>query len=176
MEHRLAIRLGLLVATLTLTGCGGSMSAPTTSATPTATVTAVPTIIATAVPEPTSAPTPTPRPPLTGRILFTAVAAKETFGSIYVMNVDGSGVVKLTGSQGGDEPAWSPNGTQVAFVRTDGIWVMNADGSQPRRIRHVPSTDDQWPVWSPDGRLISFLEAPVCGHGSGTADQHPRPW
>jgi Tol biopolymer transport system component len=101
-------------------------------------------------------------PPLTGRIVFSGLAAKDTFGSIFVMNADGSGLVKLTDSHGGDQPAWSPDGIRVVFLRSDGIWVMNADGSQPRRIHHLATMDDQWPVWSPDGKQIAFLEAPRC--------------
>ena len=31
------------------------------------------------------------------------------------MNVDGTGVKRLTGSGRGGEPAWSPDGTKIAF-------------------------------------------------------------
>ena len=116
----------------------------------------------TAAPEPSSAPTATPLPPLTGRILFSAVTPTDNYGSIFVMNADGSGIVKLTGNEGGGQPAWAPDGQHVVFLRSDGIWVMNADGSQQRRIHHVVAMDDQWPVWSPNSRQILFLEAPRC--------------
>ena len=60
-----------------------------------------------------------------------------------VMNPDGSGRALLTKSpvlartpQNSVSPAWSPDGSQIAFL-TDragewDIWVMNADGSDPR--------------------------------------------
>jgi TolB protein len=35
------------------------------------------------------------------------------------------------------------------------IYVMNADGSQVRRLTDAP-VDEGWPAWSPDGRQIVF--------------------
>jgi Tol biopolymer transport system component len=158
MEHPLALRLAASIAALTLAACGGSTPTPAlTSALPSLEATPA----ATATAEPTIAVTATPLLEPTGRILFSAVPTTASLASIYVMNADGSGVTKLTGTAGGNAPAWSPDGTMIAFVRT-GIWVMHADGSQARPIRDDPTTVDQWPVWSPDGRLVAFVESRVC--------------
>jgi Tol biopolymer transport system component len=141
----------LLVASCA-TRAGASPSAPPSPE---------PTLAVTAMPEPTIAATATPLSPPTGRILFSAAAPKATTSSIYVMNADGFGVTKLTGTADAGQPAWSPDGTMIAFLGT-GIWVMRADGSQARQIRYDPSMLDQWPVWSPDGRQIAFEEWPTC--------------
>jgi Tol biopolymer transport system component len=36
-----------------------------------------------------------------------------------------------------------------------GLWIMNADGSQVRRLTHNTAMD-YWPVWSRDGKWIAF--------------------
>jgi Tol biopolymer transport system component len=55
--------------------------------------------------------------------------------------------------------AWSPDGTRIAFASTrDGnyeIYVMNADGSAPRRLTNDPQSDYA-PTWSPDGQRIAW--------------------
>ncbi len=79
--------------------------------------------------------------------------------AIYVMKADGSGVIGLTGL-GNYRPAWSPDGSKIAFVSTrDGnyeIYVMNADGSNQRRLTNTAARDTD-PTWSPDGTKIAFF-------------------
>ena len=58
---------------------------------------------------------------------------------IYTMNVDGSGLRRLTNNSSIDGlPTWSPNGRSIAFVSDQGgawgLWVMNADGSGRRKL------------------------------------------
>lgn len=57
-------------------------------------------------------------------------------------------------------PAWSPDGSQVAFTSNrDGqaeVYVMNADGSDIRRLTNHPGIDTS-PTWSPQGHQIAFV-------------------
>src|SRR5205085_8062617 len=57
---------------------------------------------------------------------------------IFVMNVDGTGLTQLTSvTSGALHPAWSPDGTTIAFTNTAGnnqIWAMNPDGSNQRNL------------------------------------------
>ena len=76
-------------------------------------------------------------------------------GDIYVVNADGTGLRRLT--QGMD-PSWSPDGTQIAFVRWTepwGIYAINADGSNERLL--FSSNVARSPVWSPDGSQLAFF-------------------
>lgn len=57
-------------------------------------------------------------------------------------------------------PSWSPDGMQIVFEleQADGkadLFVMNADGSRPRRLLETPY-EERSPAFSPDGRQIAF--------------------
>ena len=57
-------------------------------------------------------------------------------------------------------PAWSPDGTKVAFTLSQGgnqeIYVMNRDGSGLRRLTTNPDIDTS-PTWSPNGSQIAWV-------------------
>jgi Tol biopolymer transport system component len=76
-------------------------------------------------------------------------------GDIYTINADGTGLRLLT--QGGLDPALSPDGQQVAFTRwglTEGVYLINIDGSNERQVH--AGQQPKAPVWSPDGTQLIF--------------------
>jgi dipeptidyl aminopeptidase/acylaminoacyl peptidase len=87
---------------------------------------------------------------------------------VFVVDV-ASGVSKqiTRGDFDDDAPAWSPDGTQIAFVsdrrrqrvdeqlRSD-LWVVRATGGKARRVTRARGAA-ALPVWSPDGRRIAFI-------------------
>jgi Tol biopolymer transport system component len=99
-----------------------------------------------------------------------------TQGEIFAMNPDGTGRIRLTRDPGAfdEDPAWSPDGTRIAFVKlgdlaSPGIYVMNADGSGPRWILE-DSTGPTSPSWSPDGTSIVF-ESGLGEERTGSGDR-----
>lgn len=70
----------------------------------------------------------------------------------------------------GDSPAWSPDGTRIAYTRAvengpTHIWIMDADGTDPVRVTSGPR-DDYAPSWSPSGGRLAFTSAPGDGRGA----------
>ena len=57
---------------------------------------------------------------------------------LYVIGVDGAGLARLTPSCCGggarNGPEWSPDGRQIAWIDNPGLYVIDADGSNRRRI------------------------------------------
>jgi Tol biopolymer transport system component len=76
-------------------------------------------------------------------------------GKIYRANTDGTGVIQLSAGPADSEPAWSPDGSRIAFSRggeSGGIYVMTADGANP--VRRASS--GRSPTWSPVGQWLAF--------------------
>ena len=109
------------------------------------------------------------------RIAFSS--SRDGDFEIYVMNPDGSGVRQLTHNREteksnaeDDNPAWSPDGSKIAFmstrdhpsggVETEEIYVMNADGSDEKRLT-TNGFPDFGPRWT-SGREIAYT---TCREG-----------
>jgi WD40 repeat protein len=81
---------------------------------------------------------------------------------IWIVNQDATGLRQVTHVGHVERPKWSPDGTQILFVRrTPGklsepreLWVVNADGSTPRRV--VGTSGVVAADWSPDGSQIAM--------------------
>jgi Tol biopolymer transport system component len=88
-----------------------------------------------------------------GKIAFTNY--EGTGPVIRVVNPDGSNLAQV-GEVSSVGPAWSPDGTRIAFNSGDvsTLKLMNADGSSITTL--TSETANQSPAWSPDGTEIAF--------------------
>jgi dipeptidyl aminopeptidase/acylaminoacyl peptidase len=87
-----------------------------------------------------------------------AVANPKT-SEISLMNPDGSGVTRLRVF--GSDPMLSPDGSKIVYCSQrdtiySQIYVMNSDGTTPKRLTDVKSGDTCGPVWSRDGKKIAY--------------------
>ena len=81
-------------------------------------------------------------------------------GALWKAPVAGGKATAITDELGdARQPAWSPDGKQVAFQSYRGggwhIWTVAPDGSRLTQATSGPF-DDREPHWSPDGRSIAF--------------------
>jgi Tol biopolymer transport system component len=97
------------------------------------------------------------------------VSSRDGDYALYEMDADGSAEHRLTDHEHDTsspaglfyqiEPAWSPDGTKIAFASRRGgsfdIYVMDADGTGTVRLTTTKQHDNH-PSWSPDGMRIAF--------------------
>lgn len=79
-------------------------------------------------------------------------------GTFYLYDL-ASGALRALG--GGFDPAFSPDGTKVAYTREDnetGVYIINTDGSNEHQIFGERETLRS-PKWSPDSKWIVFSRA-----------------
>ncbi len=89
-------------------------------------------------------------------------SSRDGSSEIYVLDPKRKKMKKLTRSYGIDvSPAFSPDGTKIAFVSDRGgspqVYIMNASGKgRPKRVTFEGNYNTS-PAWSPDGRSITYV-------------------
>ena len=98
-----------------------------------------------------------------GQIAF--VSWRDGGNEIYVMDVDGQGLERVTHDLAGKwNPSFSPDGGQIAYHASheefNHIYVVGVDGKNLKRLTH--NQENHWgPTWSPDGGAIAYASSNV---------------
>ena len=96
---------------------------------------------------------------------------KRFYTHVHVFDIAGKKLEQITTGPFEDaSPAWSPDGTKIAFVSTrqgpdpdrhqnSDIYVVDAKaGAEPRQLTTYIGADDGRPSWSPDGQWIAYFQ------------------
>ncbi len=101
--------------------------------------------------------------PTSDEIVF--VGYPDEHPRIYLVNADGSNQRELAN---GEKPVWSPDGTQIAFLR-DGIRIVDVESGAVETVTEDIGSYAEFD-WSPDGQWLVFA------HQSGGGEHGSSPW
>ncbi len=87
---------------------------------------------------------------------------------LWIVDVTSGDARRITsGSRGDGQPAWSPDGTRIAFVSNRGagadlawrsdVYVVPVEGGPATRVTSGKERLFRHPAWSPDGSLIAAM-------------------
>lgn len=100
----------------------------------------------------------------------------DLLASVYRMPAAGGAAESLTLGSGialNFHPRLSPDGQSIAFISDRGgqnnLWVMDADGRNPRAISPDPAACLVEPAWAADGRSIFVRRQGSCHRGNGAS-------
>ncbi len=84
----------------------------------------------------------------------------DMLGDLYRVPLGGGEAEPIaSGVEWNFQPRFSPDGSKIAFVSDrsggDNIWIMNADGSEPRAVSSEKDHLLHSPSWSPDGAFLA---------------------
>jgi Tol biopolymer transport system component len=101
----------------------------------------------------------------------------DLLGHVYRMTADGGRAECLTQDTGvalNFHPRFSPDGTTIAFISDRGgqnnLWLMDADGRNPRAVHLSRDLRASEPAWTPDGRFVIVRRqnvSPTADGGDG---------
>ena len=100
--------------------------------------------------------------------------ADAEHSSLWQVPAGGGDPARLTRGPADTAPAWSPDGSQVAFLRGGDapaqVWLLPATAGEPRQLTELPLGAGA-PRWSPDGSQIAFT-APTAPGADATGQEN----
>ncbi|HZF67941.1 MAG TPA: hypothetical protein VEZ47_07880, partial [Gemmatirosa sp.] len=89
-------------------------------------------------------------------VAFVRVDSSGASKLLYRVNLDGTGLTRLTSGSHDDDAAPFPTGDRLAFSRDNDIYVLDLRRSVESRLTHTPGAHKAGVAVSPDGRRIAF--------------------
>jgi dipeptidyl aminopeptidase/acylaminoacyl peptidase len=89
------------------------------------------------------------------------VEAEQDRAALHLLDVETGARRQLTAGKGSDgSPAWSPDGSLIAFVSDRAgapqVFVISPDGGEARQVTALEHGVSGTPAWSPDGTRLAF--------------------
>jgi hypothetical protein len=104
---------------------------------------------------------------------------------VYVANRDGSNVHRVSGSGYAAVPSWSPDASQLAFIRAEpdnskvwNLWLLTLGNGDVRRLTSFKYGQTWSASWFPDGRRICYTHEDrliVQDLDDGATKEYPSP-
>ncbi|MFN8571329.1 MAG: amidohydrolase family protein [Gemmatimonadaceae bacterium] len=93
----------------------------------------------------------------------------DLLGDLYTVPLAGGAATRISGGSGFDgQPRYAPDGKQIVFVSdrsgSENLWLIDADGRNPRPLTKGSGFAYVSPDWTPDGNYV------VTSKGAGTLD------
>jgi Tol biopolymer transport system component len=95
-----------------------------------------------------------------GRLLYQSTVGNSEATDIFVLDLGSGRRTRVTRGGGSFTPAWSPDGTMIAYSLAEEIVTVPATGGPIHKITRcrLPSCiGDLRPSWSPDGSQLAFV-------------------
>src|SRR6266511_3846540 len=84
---------------------------------------------------------------------------------LFVVEANGKNLKQLTTAGAGGPPAWTRDGSRIAYLHGGDIWLVNRDGTNPVNLTETPEPVEATPRFSPDGSLLLFNRIVSFGEG-----------
>ena len=84
---------------------------------------------------------------------------------VFTIGSNGKGMKNITNTGTSYGPAWSPDGTKIAYHQGLDIWVVNADGTNPVNVTQMPGPAfASNPLFANDGLGLVYTEIDLTGN------------